>query len=168
MQHCVLHTQFCFHSFVQVNVLLPSSMFLSVVRGLLDHKLPTVRRKAMELLNTRLQHQGSLFSSGNREGLFSLLTPLMALMGGTGDVAVRPDLDTNQQVAMISVKLLARYLAPENPSHFKEVNCYLSSLLIQMTAVAVLRVSAKCPLLHYFKLLHWHYFETLMYLSFCQ
>jgi U3 small nucleolar RNA-associated protein 10 len=111
-------------------------MFLLVITGLFNHKLPAVRRKAMELLNTRLQHQASLLSSCNHEALYSLLTPLLAVMGSSGDVAVKPDLDTNQQVAMISIKLLARHLAPENPSQFKEVNCSLCSLLVQMTAAA--------------------------------
>jgi len=109
--------------FVQVNALLPSNMFLLVVRGLLNHKLPTVRRKVMELLNTRLQHQGSFFSSCNRETLYSLLTPLLSVMGSIGSDTVKPDLETNQQVAMLSVKLLARHLAPENPSQFKQVKC---------------------------------------------
>jgi len=109
--------------FVQVNALLPSNMFLVVIRGLFNHKLPTVRRKAMELLNTRLQHQGSFFSSCNHETLYSLLTPLLSVMGSIGSDTVKPDLETNQQVAMLSVKLLARHLAPENPSQFKQVNC---------------------------------------------
>jgi hypothetical protein len=107
---------------VQVNALLPSNMFLLVIRGLFNHKLPTVRRKAMELLNTRLQHQGSFFSNCNHDTLYSLLTPLLSVMGSIGS-ATKPDLETNQQVAMLSVKLLARHLAPENPSQFKQVNC---------------------------------------------
>ena len=115
-------TVFCFF-FPQVNALLPSNMFLLVIRGLFNHKLPTVRRKAMELLNTRLQHQGSFFSTCNRETLYSLLTPLLSVMGSIGSVTVKPDLETNQQVAMLSVKLLARHLAPENPSQFKQVSC---------------------------------------------
>jgi len=108
---------------VQVNALLPSNMFLVVIRGLFNHKLPTVRRKAMELLNTRLQHQGSFFSFCSRETLYSLLTPLLSVMGSIGSDSVKPDLETNQQVAMLSVKLLARHLAPANPSQFKQVNC---------------------------------------------
>jgi hypothetical protein len=102
-------------------------MFLLVIRGLLNHKLPTVRRKAMELFNARLQHQASLFTSCNNEALYSLLTPLLAMTGSSGDVMAKPDLDTNQQVAMMSIKLLARHLAPENPSQFKQVNCFLCS-----------------------------------------
>jgi U3 small nucleolar RNA-associated protein 10 len=114
---------------VQVNALLPSNMFLLVIRGLLNHRLPTVRRKAMELLNARLQHQGHFFSSCNREALYSLLTPLLSVMGSIGSVTVKPDLETNQQVAMFSVKLLARHLAPENPSQFKQVKCFYYSVI---------------------------------------
>jgi U3 small nucleolar RNA-associated protein 10 len=117
--------------FVQVNALLPSTMFVFVIKGLLNHRLPTVRRKAMELLNTRL-YQTSFFTACNHEALYSLLTPLLAVMGSIGDATVKPDLETNQQVAMLSLKLLARHLAPENPSHFKQVNSSLSSLNINV------------------------------------
>jgi hypothetical protein len=61
-------------------------------------------------------------------------------MGSTGDVTVKPDLDTNQQVAMISLKLLARHLAPQNPSQFKEVNCSLCFVLVRMATAAALFV----------------------------
>jgi len=122
-----VYTVFCFFLFVQINALLPSTMFLLVIRGLLNHKLPTVRRKAMELLNMRLQHQTSFFSTCSHEALYPLLTPLLAVMGSIGDVTVKPDLETNQQVAMLSVKLLARHLAPENPSQFIQVTCCLVS-----------------------------------------
>ncbi|PNF34295.1 HEAT repeat-containing protein 1 [Cryptotermes secundus] len=104
----------------KVNALLPSTIFLMVIKGLLDHRLPTVRRRAMELLNTRL-YQTSFFTSCNHKALYSLLTPLLAVMGSIGDATVKPDLETNQQIAMLSVKLLARHLAPENPSQFKQI-----------------------------------------------
>jgi len=40
---------------LQLVSLLPESMFIDVIGGLLSHDLPTIQRKAMELLNTKLQ-----------------------------------------------------------------------------------------------------------------
>lgn len=44
---------------VQVNALLPTETFLPVIRGLLGNPLPSVRRKAMDLLNNKLQQNAS-------------------------------------------------------------------------------------------------------------
>lgn len=43
--------------FVQVNSLLPTDTFITVMRGLMGNELPSVRRKAMELLNNKLQYR---------------------------------------------------------------------------------------------------------------
>ena len=53
----LLLLQFCVHP-TQVNALLPAQIFIDVIAHLLGNKLPTIRRKAMELLNSKLlQHQ---------------------------------------------------------------------------------------------------------------
>lgn len=44
-------------SSLKVNALLPADTFIMVVRGLMGNQLPSVRRKAMELLNNRLQQR---------------------------------------------------------------------------------------------------------------
>lgn len=50
--------QICFLSFpAQLNALLPTDTFITVMRGLMANQLPSVRRKAMELLNNKLQHK---------------------------------------------------------------------------------------------------------------
>lgn len=41
----------------QVNSLLPMDTFIVVMRGLMGNNLPSVRRKAMELLNNKLVHR---------------------------------------------------------------------------------------------------------------
>lgn len=45
---------------LQLVSLLPESMFIDVIGGLLSHDLPTIQRKAMDLLNTKLQQQRDL------------------------------------------------------------------------------------------------------------
>lgn len=44
-------------SSLKVNALLPTDTFIMVVRGLMGNQLSSVRRKAMELLNNRLQQR---------------------------------------------------------------------------------------------------------------
>lgn len=47
----------------QVNSLLPADTFITVVRGLMGNELASVRRKAMELLNNKLQHRAQWSSN---------------------------------------------------------------------------------------------------------
>ncbi|KAK5875369.1 hypothetical protein CesoFtcFv8_027852 [Champsocephalus esox] len=44
----------------KVNSLLPTDTFITVMKGLMGNRLPSVRRKAMELLNNKLQHRTQL------------------------------------------------------------------------------------------------------------
>jgi len=44
----------CTSSVAQVNSLLPTDTFIVVMKGLMGNRLPSVRRKAMELLNNKL------------------------------------------------------------------------------------------------------------------
>ncbi|KAB1271251.1 HEAT repeat-containing protein 1 [Camelus dromedarius] len=43
----------------KVNALLPTEAFVPMIRGLLENPLPSVRRKALDLLNSKLQHGAS-------------------------------------------------------------------------------------------------------------
>ncbi|XP_069672379.1 HEAT repeat-containing protein 1 [Periplaneta americana] len=101
----------------KVNALLPADMFIAVMRNLLKHKLITLRRKALELLNTRLQLQ----TSWNHEALTSLLPLFVEVMDDIGDTPARPEVETIQQAAMLTLKLLARQLAAEDPVRFKQI-----------------------------------------------
>jgi hypothetical protein len=44
---------------LQVNALLPTETFITVVKGLVSNPLPSVRRKALDLLNNKLQQNTS-------------------------------------------------------------------------------------------------------------
>ena len=47
---------------MQVNALLPAKIFIDVIAHLLSNKLPTIRRKALELLNNKLLHSKDYFN----------------------------------------------------------------------------------------------------------
>ncbi|CAH2066051.1 unnamed protein product, partial [Iphiclides podalirius] len=109
------------------NNLLSAPMFLSVVRGLLKHTLQTVRRKSMELLNSKIQFSPEMFADVDKELLFSLLPALLDIVRTIDDKdttlseTAAQELELNQQTALLSLKLLARTLAGENPEPFKPV-----------------------------------------------
>lgn len=42
---------------LKVNALLPTDTFIKVTKGLMGNELASARRKAMELLNNKLQHR---------------------------------------------------------------------------------------------------------------
>lgn len=109
------------------NNLLSPPMFLSVVRGLLKHTLQTVRRKSMELLNSKIQFSPEFFEGVDKELLFSLLPPLLDIVKtietkdeSLTEIAAQ-ELELNQQTALLSLKLLTKMLASENPEPFKAV-----------------------------------------------
>lgn len=109
------------------NNLLSAPMFLSVVRGLLKHTLQTVRRKSMELLNSKIQFSPELFEGVDVELLFSLLPPLLDIVktietkDETSNEIAAQELELNQQTALLSLKLLTKMLASKNPEPFKNV-----------------------------------------------
>lgn len=47
----------CMSSVAKVESLLPTDTFIVVMKGLMGNHLPSVRRKALELLNNKLQHK---------------------------------------------------------------------------------------------------------------
>ena len=46
-----------------MNSLLPNAVFVKVVSGLMANDLPLIRRKAMELLNSKLAHPKEQFDA---------------------------------------------------------------------------------------------------------
>lgn len=109
------------------NNLLSAPMFLSVIRGLLKHNLVTVRRKSMELLNSKIQYSPEMFNDVNKELIFSLLPALLDIVktienkDNSLDEITAQEMELNQQTALLSLKLLTRMLASENPESFKPV-----------------------------------------------
>lgn len=83
----------------------------------MHHQLPTLRRKALDLLNWRLQ-QSRLLAA---DALLTLLPHLLNIVSSVSTKETQ-DVQLAQQTALISIKLLARQLAGENPEAFKEVS----------------------------------------------
>lgn len=95
-------------------------MFLDVIASLLAHPLVSLRCKSLELLNWRLQQDRPMDAAR----LLSLLTPLLSLVKADGSE------QHTQQIALLSIKLMARQLATDHPAKFQPVCCVDKNVLL--------------------------------------
>ncbi|GAA6085032.1 HEAT repeat-containing protein 1 [Tachysurus ichikawai] len=107
----------------KVNALLPTDTFIMVVRGLMSNQLPSVRRKAMELLNNRLQ-QRTRWEEQQVTVLLELIDDLLSI-AGRGCVQVEGQEEEeqaiNRQTALYSLKLLCRIFGSRHQKAFLPV-----------------------------------------------
>lgn len=95
----------------KVNALLPSDSFISVTRGLMGNEVSNVRRKALELLNNKLQ-QTTNWEPPQVSSLLSLLPDLEVVVTSSAEPSV------NRQTALFSLKLLCRLFGASEPRSF--------------------------------------------------
>ncbi|NXA38189.1 HEAT1 protein, partial [Eudromia elegans] len=100
----------------KVNALLPTETFIPVIRGLMTNQLPSVRRKAMELLNNKVQ-QRAKWQKGQIRQLLELVPPLIAIVQCKGKEE-EEEQAINRQTALFSLKLLCKGFGVENPVPF--------------------------------------------------
>ncbi|KAG1960415.1 ARM repeat superfamily protein [Pimephales promelas] len=108
LQHDLLEESY--DTLDKVNALLPMDTFIMVTRGLMGNQLASVRRKAMELLNNKLQ-QRTRWREEQITVLLELIGNLLNTVGGRhGQVTaqVEEELAINRQTALYSLKLLCR------------------------------------------------------------
>uniref|UniRef100_UPI003AB09606 HEAT repeat-containing protein 1 n=1 Tax=Centroberyx gerrardi TaxID=166262 RepID=UPI003AB09606 len=106
----------------KVNALLPTDTFITVMRGLMGNQLPSVRRKAMELLNNKLQHR-TQWEEQQVTVLLQLTGDLLSIVGkGQGRVAGEEEEQAiNRQTALYSLKLLCRSFGSAHQEAFVPV-----------------------------------------------
>ncbi|XP_072026252.1 HEAT repeat-containing protein 1-like [Amphiura filiformis] len=106
----------------KVNALLPAETFIQVVSGLLGNSLPTVRRKAMELLNNKLMNQKDYFDEDQIPLLLTLLGDLCTVAKSTKSSATSvEEVDINRQTALYSLKLLCKVIGHLYPKELQSV-----------------------------------------------
>ncbi|XP_058792928.1 HEAT repeat-containing protein 1 homolog [Phymastichus coffea] len=123
-----------------INNLLPNSIFIASIINLVHHKSLTVRRKALDLLNARFIQKK--FSEEDHQDLLNLIGPITNLLQGPHKFA-NPELEVVQQTALITLKLLAKLLASQNPYIFKPI-LELTTELIKKREGAVLGSATLC------------------------
>uniref|UniRef100_A0A8C5VQD2 HEAT repeat-containing protein 1 n=1 Tax=Microcebus murinus TaxID=30608 RepID=A0A8C5VQD2_MICMU len=103
----------------KVNALLPTETFIPVIRGLVGNPLPSVRRKALDLLNNKLQ-QNISWKKKIIHRFLKLVPDLLAIVQfkkkeGEEEQAI------NRQTALYTLKLLCKNFGAENPEPFVPV-----------------------------------------------
>nr|XP_031527782.1 HEAT repeat-containing protein 1 isoform X2 [Vicugna pacos] len=110
----------------KVNALLPTEAFVPVIRGLLESPLPSVRRKALDLLNSKLQH-GASWKRQTVCHFLELVPVLLAFVKRRRKTLEEPPV--NRQTALFSLKLLCRNFGAEDPQPFVSVLSAAARLL---------------------------------------
>ncbi|XP_077201538.1 HEAT repeat-containing protein 1 [Paroedura picta] len=103
----------------KVNALLPTEVFIPVIRGLMANPLPSVRRKAMDLLNNKLQ-QRTRWQKEQVELLLELVPELIAVVQRNTREA-EEEQAINRQTALFSLKLLGKSFGTDNHMSFVPV-----------------------------------------------
>ncbi|KFO34254.1 HEAT repeat-containing protein 1 [Fukomys damarensis] len=103
----------------KVNALLPTETFIAVVRGLVTNPLPSVRRKALDLLNNKLQHS----TSWKRKTVYRFLKliPVLLVIVQHKKKEAEEEQAINRQTALYTLKLLCKNFGAENPEPFVPV-----------------------------------------------
>uniref|UniRef100_A0A8C3XDM0 HEAT repeat-containing protein 1 n=1 Tax=Catagonus wagneri TaxID=51154 RepID=A0A8C3XDM0_9CETA len=102
----------------KVNALLPTETFIPVIRGLLENPLSSVRRKALDLLNNKLQQK----TSWNKKIVshFLELVPVLVAMVKHKRKTLEEHA-INRQTALFTLKLLCKNFGAQNPEPFVPV-----------------------------------------------
>ncbi|XP_035177994.1 HEAT repeat-containing protein 1 isoform X1 [Oxyura jamaicensis] len=103
----------------KVNALLPTETFIPVIRGLMTNQLPSVRRKAMDLLNNKVQQRTRWQKSQIRQ-LLELVPELITIVQCKRKEE-EEEQAINRQTALFSLKLLCKGFGTENPMPFVPV-----------------------------------------------
>lgn len=112
----------------KVNGLLPSGQFVSVVRSLLCHELPSIRRSAMDMLNGKLAAK-DYFGEEDTQSLLEMVPTLLQMAHGKSAATSGEEATLNRQTALLSLKLLIRMLGPDHRDTFAETYDLVYQLL---------------------------------------
>ncbi|XP_059180177.1 HEAT repeat-containing protein 1 isoform X2 [Centropristis striata] len=108
----------------KVNSLLPADTFIAVMRGLMGNQLASVRRKAMELLNNKLQNR-THWDQQQVTVMLQLTDDLLRILGKNPVKAVEAEQEAeqaiNRQTALYSLKLLCRSFGADHQQTFVPV-----------------------------------------------
>ncbi|XP_041341384.1 HEAT repeat-containing protein 1 isoform X1 [Pyrgilauda ruficollis] len=109
----------CYDMLDKVNALLPTETFIPVIGGLMSNQLPSVRRKAMDLLNNKVQ-QRTKWQKSQILQLLELVPELIAIVKCRRKEE-EEEQAINRQTALFSLKLLCKGFGTENPAPFVPV-----------------------------------------------
>ncbi|XP_044269231.1 HEAT repeat-containing protein 1 homolog [Tribolium madens] len=112
-----------------VNALLTPQMFLLVIKGLMLHNFSTIRRRSMELLNSKLQNNPSFFEDCTSEQIYSLIPPLISIIKNVDEAQSESDDELIVQTALLSLKLLIKFLVSDYHDKLAEILDFVTDLV---------------------------------------
>jgi U3 small nucleolar RNA-associated protein 10 len=83
----------------------------------MKNEMPVVRRKAMELLNNKMQHSKDKIEDEEVPLFLGLVNQLLNVVKAAED-----EVAVNKQTALFSLKVLCRVFGTAHPQTFKPVN----------------------------------------------
>lgn len=101
-----------------VNRILPDDMFIESITKLIEHESTAVRKKALDLLIARLQQKK--LTEDDRRPFLTLIDPLMRFLKTEREPQTQ-EREIIQQTVLMSLKLLAKVLAAEDPAIFRPI-----------------------------------------------
>ncbi|KAF8768384.1 HEAT repeat-containing protein 1 [Argiope bruennichi] len=104
-----------------INALLPGSLFIRVVRRLLKNPEAAIQKRAIELLNIKLEQQQYIFTEENHKPLLKLLNPLLKVVQKKDLASMEENSILNQQTALYALHLLTKVIGAKYPSKFHKV-----------------------------------------------
>ncbi|XP_013379865.1 HEAT repeat-containing protein 1-like, partial [Lingula anatina] len=133
----------------KVNALLPGNVFVTVVTGLMQNELATVRRKAMDMLNNKLQQQQTPFTQEEQSALLNLIDKLVSVAAATNltDSDGGEEQAVNRQTALYSLKLLCKCLGKDGPAAFTKLFVLSTTIFLESGASTASPVAASALLL---------------------
>ncbi|XP_018577691.1 HEAT repeat-containing protein 1 [Anoplophora glabripennis] len=111
-----------------LNALVTPQMFLLVTKGLMAHGLNTVRRRILELLNNKLQHNAQFFMERGKTEIYTLIPSIISIVEGI-DNEVDSEQEIIIQTALLSLKLLVKSLAPDDPEKFVQILDFITNVI---------------------------------------
>ncbi|XP_030757128.1 HEAT repeat-containing protein 1 [Sitophilus oryzae] len=112
-----------------INALLTPHMFLLVIKGLTLYNIYTVKRRALELLNAKLQHNFQYFDECDRSEIYILIPPIISIIETLNSEEVESDQEVLIQTALLSLKLIVKAFASDDPEKFVQILEFISNLL---------------------------------------
>ncbi|KAK9888598.1 hypothetical protein WA026_000833 [Henosepilachna vigintioctopunctata] len=111
-----------------VNALLTTDMFLLVIKGLMTHSLSTIRKRALDLLNSKLQSSSSFIEECKAEQLYDLVNPLLAIIDKIKTEENEED-HVVIQTALLSLKLIIKHNGSEDPDKYVIVLEFITNII---------------------------------------
>lgn len=112
-----------------VNALLTPQMFLLVTKGLMSHSLNMIRKRALELLNTKLQSGIDFFKDCDETELHTLISPLVEIIKTVENENIESEQEVIVQTALLSLKLLVKHLSGNEPQKFATILTFITDLM---------------------------------------